>query len=151
MVELKTCQMIHDIKSLVNFVQFKCRNYWIQSHIAAVPFVVIGFHVEGRLSHIKTIPTHVLPQLQHWEPKDVAMFLFNSVPFPLRPFKFRQWRPDVCLSFLSRSLTLLKQNVRPGQKKILTFNGKIGSRTISLSDPETAHDHALFLNIPSFP
>lgn len=100
-VELKTSREL-DARSVQNFEKFKLLKYWIQSFLAGVPRIVIGFRNDGgRLIRAQALSTREITQ------KVKAK---------------NYWQGGVCLAFADEVLCWLYGTVKDNEDYILQFS-----------------------------
>jgi len=100
-IELKTSKEITDAKSQYNFEKFKLIKYWIQSFLAGIPSIIIGFRDNyGILKSKQRYDTLSIPSLVH-----------------------HKWDPIACINFTSEILKfLVKEISEEDVSYLLKFN-----------------------------
>lgn len=89
-VELKTSKLLREQRDFVSFEKYKLLKFWLQSFLAGVPKIVVGFREEnGVVQQIQAIETLSIPQMM----------------------RTRRWDPSVCLNFGQRALEWLARQM----------------------------------------
>eukprot|EP00126_Sphaerothecum_destruens_P004709 Sdes_comp18343_c0_seq2m8086 len=98
-VELKTSKVLLSDYQALNFRKYKLLKYWIQSFLAGVRTIVVGFHRDGILEHIHE---------------------FNTLAIP-RECK-NEWNANICLNFTSSVLSFLQKEVQENVYYTLSYD-----------------------------
>jgi len=92
-IELKTTRIMYNERQETNFARFKLKKFWGQSFLAGVPKVIVGMRDDsGIVKELKTYDTLNIPNIV----RQYGNF----------------WEASVCLTFLNKFLSWLKETVR---------------------------------------
>ncbi|XP_042147933.1 decapping and exoribonuclease protein [Ixodes scapularis] len=121
-VEFKTSRILTHPNQERNFFGKKLLSCWSQSFLAGVPRIVFGFRTaDGEVQSVEEFSVEEMPSLAEG-----------------------QWSDMVCLSFLDKMLSFVKECVTeddPNVVYLFTYNPKEDSRVVckKLSDPGKFH------------
>ncbi|XP_066929896.1 decapping and exoribonuclease protein-like [Clytia hemisphaerica] len=99
-VELKTSRIMQHFKQRMNFSRYKLLKFWAQSFLVGLPKIVVGLRDDdGIVRELKTYKTMEIPQVCK---------------------EFRNcWDPTICMNFLDKLLSWLKQIVTIDNKDVV--------------------------------
>jgi RAT1-interacting protein len=115
--ELKTNKIITSDRQHYNFIRFKLLKTWAQSFLAGVNHVIFGYRNDtGELQSIKTYATKEFPRMAR---------------------EYNLWDPNVCLTFASKVLEFVQQNVSVDDANtVYTVAYSSKDKTISIHEPK---------------
>jgi RAT1-interacting protein len=103
-VELKTSKLLREQRDRVSFEKHKLLKFWLQSFLAGVPKIVVGFRENtGVVQQIQAIETLSIPRMVRAQ---------------------GHWDPSVCLNFGQRALEWLARQMasqREGEELVLRY------------------------------
>ena len=110
-VELKTSKLIHSARDEANFGKHKLLKFWLQSFLAGVPKIVVGFRDDaGVVRELRPLETMKIPRMVRG--------------------KDDMWDPCVCLNFGKQVLEWLVQQMRqlpPDARAVLRYEPSVGA------------------------
>jgi len=111
-VELKTSKLIREQRDRTSFEKHKLLKFWLQSFLAGVPKIVVGFRDDRGVVHeVQTIETLSIPRMVraqgHWDPSVCLNFGQQALEWLQREMASRSEGEELVLRYEPEQESLL--------------------------------------------